>query len=89
VQTRQTGAISQRSVIDLGAFAEGIREVISQWGKVYVLGNNGKVHYTLTNTLQVSCLKEKLTFAKLHMLYHKSLYVLALNMAMSQCGRYT
>ena len=81
--------ISQRSVLNLGTFVEGIREVVSQWGKVYVLGNNGKVHYTLTNTLQVSCLEEKPTSVKLDMLYCKSLYILALNMAMSQCGRYT
>ena len=26
-----------------GTFAEGVREVVSQWGKVYVLGNDGKV----------------------------------------------
>jgi vacuolar protein sorting-associated protein 11 len=26
-----------------GAFVEGVREVVSQWGKVYVLGSDGTV----------------------------------------------
>lgn len=28
-----------------GTFLEGVREVVSQWGKVYVLSNDGKVHH--------------------------------------------
>lgn len=38
----------------------------------------------LTFSSQLSCLEEKPTSAKLNMLYRKSLYVLALNMAKSQ-----
>jgi vacuolar protein sorting-associated protein 11 len=26
-----------------GTFGEGVREVVSQWGMIYVLGNDGKV----------------------------------------------
>ena len=35
-----------------GAFEEGVREVVSQWGKVYVLGNDGKVRLALPRSLQ-------------------------------------
>lgn len=43
--------ISKVTLLDLenklvaysGTFVEGVREVVSQWGKVYVLGNDGKV----------------------------------------------
>ncbi|KIM77475.1 hypothetical protein PILCRDRAFT_76651 [Piloderma croceum F 1598] len=57
-----------------GTFEAGVREVVSQWGRIFVLENDGRV----------SCLEEKPTSAKLDMLYRKSLYVLALNMAKSQ-----
>ena len=35
-----------------GAFEEGVREVVSQWGKVYVLGNDGKVRLAPPRSLQ-------------------------------------
>ncbi|KAF9476515.1 hypothetical protein BDN70DRAFT_839137 [Pholiota conissans] len=57
-----------------GTFKQGVREVISQWGMVYVLSSDG----TLV------CLQEKSTAAKLDMLYRKSLYLLALNLASTQ-----
>ncbi|KAF7976736.1 hypothetical protein HWV62_5706 [Athelia sp. TMB] len=57
-----------------GTFAEGVREVVSQWSKVYVLGNDGKL----------SCLEEKPNSAKLEMLYRRSLFVMALSIARTQ-----
>ena len=49
--------ISQRSVLDLGTFRECIREVVSH-GESVCSGEDGKVCYALTNTLQVLCLEE-------------------------------
>ncbi|KAF8163747.1 hypothetical protein B0H34DRAFT_795410 [Crassisporium funariophilum] len=57
-----------------GTFKQGVREIISQWGQIYVLSSDGKLQ----------CLQEKSTAAKLDMLYRKSLYGLALNMASTQ-----
>ncbi|GBE90218.1 hypothetical protein SCP_1900670 [Sparassis crispa] len=57
-----------------GTFTEGVRAVISAWKKIYVLSNDGKL----------SCLEEIPTSAKLDMLYRKSLYHLALNLAETQ-----
>ncbi|KAH6902717.1 vacuolar membrane protein [Coprinopsis sp. MPI-PUGE-AT-0042] len=57
-----------------GAFKQGVREVVSQWGKVYVLSTDGKL----------LSLEEKSTATKLDMLYQKSLYVVALNLAKTQ-----
>ncbi|KDQ61289.1 hypothetical protein JAAARDRAFT_55962 [Jaapia argillacea MUCL 33604] len=57
-----------------GTFTEGVREVMSQWGQIYILSNDG----------QLSCLQEKPTSAKLDMLYRKSLYLMALNLAKTQ-----
>ncbi|KAG2140932.1 uncharacterized protein EDB93DRAFT_1241828 [Suillus bovinus] len=57
-----------------GVFAEGIREVISEWGNIYILTNNG----------QLTRLAEKSTSAKLSMLYAKALYPLALSLAQTQ-----
>ncbi|EGN95815.1 hypothetical protein SERLA73DRAFT_95423 [Serpula lacrymans var. lacrymans S7.3] len=54
-----------------GTFVEGVREVISEWGNIYILTNEGKL----------SCLVEKPTSAKLDMLYQKALYPLALDLA--------
>ncbi len=56
------------------AFVEGVREVFSQWGSIYVLSNDGKL----------SCLQEKPTAAKLKMLYGRGYYVLALDVAKTQ-----
>ncbi|OSD08241.1 hypothetical protein PYCCODRAFT_1429303 [Trametes coccinea BRFM310] len=53
---------------------EGVREVFSAWGKLYVLSNDGKL----------LCLEEKPTSVKLDMLYRKGLYTLALNIAETQ-----
>ncbi|KAG1721987.1 uncharacterized protein EDB91DRAFT_1175471 [Suillus paluster] len=57
-----------------GMFAEGVREVISEWGNIYILTNNG----------QLTRLAEKSTSAKLSMLYAKALYPLALSLAQTQ-----
>ncbi|KAF8898758.1 hypothetical protein BD779DRAFT_1485409 [Infundibulicybe gibba] len=57
-----------------GPFTQGVREIVSQWGKIYILTMDGKL----------SCLQEKSTASKLDMLYRKSLYVLALNLAKTQ-----
>jgi hypothetical protein len=57
-----------------GAFKQGVRDVVSQWGNVYVLSTDG----------QLLCLEEKSTAAKLDMLYRKSLYQIALNLAKTQ-----
>ncbi|KAI0271206.1 hypothetical protein BGY98DRAFT_1126715 [Russula aff. rugulosa BPL654] len=56
------------------AFVEGVREVFSQWGSIYVLSNDGKL----------SCLQEKPTATKLDMLYRRGYYVLALDIAKTQ-----
>ncbi|KAI9446876.1 hypothetical protein F5148DRAFT_1278202 [Russula earlei] len=56
------------------AFTEGVREVFSQWGNIYVLSNDGKL----------SCLQEKPTATKLGMLYRRGYYVLALDIAKTQ-----
>ncbi|EIW86132.1 hypothetical protein CONPUDRAFT_114267 [Coniophora puteana RWD-64-598 SS2] len=57
-----------------GTFSEGVREVFSAWGHIYVLANDG----------QLSSLKEKPTTEKLSMLYQRSLYPLALDVARTQ-----
>ncbi|CAA7271044.1 unnamed protein product [Cyclocybe aegerita] len=57
-----------------GIFKQGVREVISQWGNIYVLSSDG----------HLICLQEKSTAAKLEMLYRKSLYTLALSLAATQ-----
>ncbi|KAG2053182.1 hypothetical protein BDR06DRAFT_956758 [Suillus hirtellus] len=57
-----------------GVFAEGIREVISEWGSIYILTNNG----------QLTHLAKKSTSAKLSMLYAKVFYPLALSLVQTQ-----
>ncbi|EPQ57796.1 hypothetical protein GLOTRDRAFT_114433 [Gloeophyllum trabeum ATCC 11539] len=57
-----------------GTFTDGVREVISQWGNIYIMSNDGNL----------TCLKEKPTSAKLEMMYKKSQYTLALNVAKTQ-----
>lgn len=57
-----------------GPFRQGVREVISQWGNIYVLTSDG----------QLLCLQEKTTTDKLDMLYRKTYYPLALNVAKTQ-----
>ncbi|EMD38025.1 hypothetical protein CERSUDRAFT_113136 [Gelatoporia subvermispora B] len=76
------GEITKVTVFDLenkivtysGTFTEGIREVVSAWDQIHVLSNDGKLN----------CLKEKPMSAKLDMLYRKSQYLLALNLAKTQ-----
>lgn len=48
--------------------------VICQWGLIHVVQADGAV----------TCLKEKELSSKLELLYNKSLYMLALNLAQSQ-----
>ncbi|KAJ8454953.1 hypothetical protein ONZ45_g19107 [Pleurotus djamor] len=57
-----------------GTFTQGVREIFSGWGQIYILLVDG----------QLTCLEEKPTPAKLDMLYRKSLYLLALNLAKTQ-----
>lgn len=74
-----------------GTFVEGVRQVVSQWGDIYVLSNDGKVRcdrfasfIRLISLHQLSRLQEKPTAAKLDMLYRKSLYLIALNLGRTQ-----
>ena len=75
-----------------GTFAQGVREVVSQWGDIYILSNDGKVTLRLflpsfvglIGWHQLSRLQEKPTAAKLDMLYRKSLYLIALNLGKTQ-----
>ncbi|KIJ62988.1 hypothetical protein HYDPIDRAFT_114138 [Hydnomerulius pinastri MD-312] len=57
-----------------GAFEQGIRDVVSEWGYVFILGNDGKL----------TRLTEKPTPNKLSLLYAKHLYPLALSVAHTQ-----
>ncbi|KAH7922180.1 hypothetical protein BV22DRAFT_1037818 [Leucogyrophana mollusca] len=57
-----------------GVIAEGVREVVSEWGQIYVVVNNGRL----------SCLVEKPTSEKLAMLYQKAYYPLAISLAKTQ-----
>ncbi|GAW08826.1 vacuolar membrane protein [Lentinula edodes] len=58
-----------------GTFSQGVREIFSApWGDLYILGNNGELTHLI----------EKSTSAKLDMLYKRSLYGLALNLAKTQ-----
>ncbi|KAI6039353.1 hypothetical protein EDC04DRAFT_2868030 [Pisolithus marmoratus] len=57
-----------------GNFEGGVRDAVSAWGHVYVVGNDGK----LTRLI------EKPTSEKLSLLYAKNLYSLALSVAQSQ-----
>ncbi|KAF8656018.1 hypothetical protein AX16_002806, partial [Volvariella volvacea WC 439] len=61
-------------VVYSGPFTQGVRQVVSQWGNVYILTNDG----------HLLCLQEKPTSAKLDMLYRKALYPLALSVARTQ-----
>ncbi|KAH7908522.1 hypothetical protein BJ138DRAFT_1128397 [Hygrophoropsis aurantiaca] len=74
--------VSKVTVIDLeskiiaysGAIPEGVREVVSEWGHIYVVANDGKL----------SCLVEKPTSEKLAMLYQRGFYPLAISLAKTQ-----
>ncbi|KAG5641397.1 hypothetical protein DXG03_005350 [Asterophora parasitica] len=73
-----------------GTFTQDVREVISQWGQIYVLTSDGNVraesHSRVDTHLsfQLLCLQEKSTATKLDLLYRKSLYSLALSLAKTQ-----
>ena len=74
-----------------GTFVEGVRQVVSQWGDIHVLSNDGKVrpgHFLsfvrLIHSHKLSRLLERPTAAKLDMLYRKSLYLIALNLGKTQ-----
>ncbi|KAI5122199.1 hypothetical protein M0805_002688 [Coniferiporia weirii] len=74
--------VSKVTVFDLenkfvaysGTFVEGVRSVVSQWGHIYVLTNDGKL----------TCFEEKPTPEKLEMLYRKNMFQLALSLASTQ-----
>ncbi|KXN91462.1 hypothetical protein AN958_00724, partial [Leucoagaricus sp. SymC.cos] len=57
-----------------GPFRQGVRAVVSQWGNIYVLTSDGQLLF----------LQEKSTADKLGMLYRKTYYPLALNVAKTQ-----
>ncbi|KAF8839390.1 hypothetical protein BDN67DRAFT_990923 [Paxillus ammoniavirescens] len=57
-----------------GVFERGIRDVVSEWGSLYVLGNDGRLIR----------LSEKPTSTKLALLYEKYLYTPALSLAHTQ-----
>ncbi|KIJ21243.1 hypothetical protein PAXINDRAFT_96096 [Paxillus involutus ATCC 200175] len=57
-----------------GVFERGVRDVVSEWGSLYVLGNDGRL----------TRLSEKPTSTKLALLYEKHLYTLALSLAHTQ-----
>lgn len=79
-----------------GTFTAGVREVFSTSGQVYILANDGKASlymrtwmfttcaYLPLSNWQLSCLEEKRTPAKLELLYRRSEYQLALNLAQTQ-----
>ncbi|KAF9220088.1 hypothetical protein BS17DRAFT_788227 [Gyrodon lividus] len=57
-----------------GVFERGVRDVVSEWGHVYVLGNDGRL----------TRMSEKQTSTKLALLYERHLYTLALSLAYTQ-----
>ncbi|KAF8498332.1 hypothetical protein JB92DRAFT_3084586 [Gautieria morchelliformis] len=66
--------IENKFVAYSGTFIEGVKDVFCEWGQIFVLSNDGKL----------SSLQEKPTTTKLDILFHKSLYVLAINLARTQ-----
>ncbi|RXK35794.1 vacuolar membrane protein [Tremella mesenterica] len=77
-----SGDIAKITVFDLdnqlisysGTFADGVRDVVCQWGQVYVFGNDGKL----------SKLEEQTTASKLETMYKRSLFPLALTLAKNE-----
>ncbi|KAK4689022.1 vacuolar protein sorting-associated protein 11, partial [Tremellales sp. Uapishka_1] len=57
-----------------GTFRDGVREIVCQWGGIFVYGGSGKL----------SRLDEHSTAAKLEVLYRRNLYTLAISLAKSQ-----
>ncbi|WVQ96313.1 hypothetical protein IAU59_003417 [Kwoniella sp. CBS 9459] len=74
--------ISKVTVFDLqnklvaysGTYRDGVRDVFSQWGGIFVYGGNSKI----------TRLSEHSTSAKLDVLYRRNLFTLALSLARSQ-----
>ncbi|KAF8633473.1 hypothetical protein AX15_001433 [Amanita polypyramis BW_CC] len=66
--------LENKHVAYSSTFTQGVRDVVSQWGRVYIVTNDG-------NLLM---LQEKPTQDKLDILYRKSLYPIALNLANTQ-----
>ncbi|KAF8432962.1 hypothetical protein L210DRAFT_3614219 [Boletus edulis BED1] len=66
--------MENKMVAYVGIFERGVRDVVSAWGSVYVLSNDG----------MVTRLAEKPTGTKLALLYEKHLYSLALSFAHTQ-----
>ncbi|OCF37296.1 vacuolar membrane protein [Kwoniella heveanensis BCC8398] len=74
--------ISKVTVFDLqnklvaysGTYRDGVRDVFSQWGGIFVYGGNSKI----------TRLSEQSTSAKLDVLYRRNLFTLAISLARSQ-----
>ncbi|KAK2460209.1 hypothetical protein APHAL10511_007800 [Amanita phalloides] len=66
--------LENKYVAYTGAFPYGVRDVVSQWDRVYLLTNDG----------QLFMFQEKPTQEKLDILYRKSLYLTALSLAKTQ-----
>ncbi|WVF68790.1 hypothetical protein IAT40_003562 [Kwoniella sp. CBS 6097] len=74
--------ISKVTVFDLqnklvaysGTYRDGVRDVFSQWGGIFVYGGNSKI----------TRLSEHSTSAKLDVLYRRNLFTLAISLARSQ-----
>lgn len=81
----------ENKLVAYSGTSSGIRDVFSANGQVYLLTNDGKVRFIVVPTCigllifdQLNALEEKPTSAKLDLLYRKSLYLLALNLAKTQ-----
>ncbi|WVN86410.1 uncharacterized protein L203_101574 [Cryptococcus depauperatus CBS 7841] len=57
-----------------GTYRDGVRDVVCQWGAIYIYGDNGKL----------SRLEEHSTQAKLEVLYRRNFYTLAISLGRSQ-----
>ncbi|KAH8825000.1 hypothetical protein DL96DRAFT_1817608 [Flagelloscypha sp. PMI_526] len=66
--------LENKLVAYTGAFNQGVREIVSQWDKLWVIGNDGSL----------SCLDELPTSQKLELLYEKGQYRIALSLARTQ-----
>lgn len=94
-RTSNTGDITRVTVFDVenkfiahvGTFNEGVRDIFCQWEQIFVLTTDGKVSggilyfHNLNNFVQLFSLQEKPTSAELEILFQRSFYVIAINMA--------
>ncbi|KAH7906439.1 hypothetical protein BJ138DRAFT_1221838 [Hygrophoropsis aurantiaca] len=67
-------ALESKIIAYSGAIPEGVREVVSEWGHIYVIADDGKL----------SCLVEKPTSRELAMLYQRGFYPLVISLAKTQ-----